>query len=70
VHVRWNMGGRRVLAMQINPGTRPTTLGHGFHFGFRHEKSLTDESIRLFNLAPRPGLEPGTYGLTVRRSTD
>ena len=25
--------------------------------------------IRLF-LAPRPGLEPGTYGLTVRRSTD
>jgi len=21
-------------------------------------------------LAPRPGLEPGTYGLTVRRSTD
>ena len=24
----------------------------------------------LFNLAPRPGLEPGTCGLTVRRSTD
>jgi hypothetical protein len=24
----------------------------------------------LFYLAPRPGLEPGTYGLTVRRSTD
>ena len=23
-----------------------------------------------FNLAPRPGLEPGTCGLTVRRSTD
>jgi hypothetical protein len=22
------------------------------------------------DLAPRPGLEPGTYGLTVRRSTD
>ena len=21
-------------------------------------------------LAPRPGLEPGTYGLTVRRSTN
>lgn len=21
-------------------------------------------------LAPRPGFEPGTYGLTVRRSTD
>jgi hypothetical protein len=24
----------------------------------------------LILLAPRPGLEPGTYGLTVRRSTD
>ena len=24
----------------------------------------------LLFLAPRPGLEPGTYGLTVRRSTD
>ena len=22
------------------------------------------------NLAPQPGLEPGTYGLTVRRSTN
>jgi hypothetical protein len=26
--------------------------------------------ISLEFLAPRPGLEPGTYGLTVRRSTD
>ena len=24
----------------------------------------------FFYLAPQPGLEPGTYGLTVRRSTD
>jgi len=24
----------------------------------------------LIRLAPRPGLEPGTCGLTVRRSTD
>jgi hypothetical protein len=24
----------------------------------------------LIYLAPRPGLEPGTYGLTVRRSTN
>ncbi len=24
----------------------------------------------LLYMAPRPGLEPGTYGLTVRRSTD
>ena len=27
------------------------------------------EALRLV-VAPRPGLEPGTYGLTVRRSTD
>ena len=26
--------------------------------------------ISLQILAPQPGLEPGTYGLTVRRSTD
>ena len=26
--------------------------------------------FRFLNLAPRPGLEPGTCGLTVRRSTD
>ena len=25
---------------------------------------------RMVFLAPRPGLEPGTYGLTVRRSTN
>ena len=24
----------------------------------------------FYVLAPRPGLEPGTYGLTVRRSTN
>ena len=28
------------------------------------------EARRFVILAPRPGLEPGTYGLTVRRSTD
>ena len=28
------------------------------------------EHAGLLYLAPRPGLEPGTYGLTVRRSTD
>ncbi len=26
--------------------------------------------MRLFNMAPFAGLEPATYGLTVRRSTD
>jgi hypothetical protein len=35
-------------------------------FWCHHQKPL----ISLPNLAPRPGLEPGTYGLTVRRSTD
>ena len=25
---------------------------------------------RFFNMAPQPGLEPGTHGLTVRCSTD
>jgi hypothetical protein len=34
-----------------------------------NEKAL-DFSRALKYLAPRPGLEPGTYGLTVRRSTD
>ena len=29
-----------------------------------------EQKFRLLNLAPRPGLEPGTCGLTVRRSTD
>ena len=33
------------------------------------EKSLND-CLGLGNVAPRPGLEPGTCGLTVRRSTD
>jgi hypothetical protein len=28
------------------------------------------ENVAFQNLAPRPGLEPGTCGLTVRRSTD
>ena len=40
---------------------------------FRHaykDKSLTLTRKALNLLAPRPGLEPGTYGLTVRRSTN
>ena len=32
--------------------------------------ALQTELIPREILAPRPGLEPGTYGLTVRRSTD
>ena len=35
------------------------------------KNKASDYAEALFiNLAPRPGLEPGTYGLTVRRSTD
>ena len=34
------------------------------------EKPSTFSRARLCVVAPRPGLEPGTYGLTVRRSTD
>ena len=43
--------------------------------GFGKEKAFLidkkpEQKFRLLNLAPRPGLEPGTCGLTVRRSTD
>ena len=34
------------------------------------KKPCSFMGLQGFNLAPRPGLEPGTYGLTVRRSTD
>ena len=34
-----------------------------------NEKGLAEANPLNF-LAPRPGLEPGTCGLTVRRSTD
>ena len=33
-------------------------------------KKPLEQSRGLTYMAPRPGLEPGTYGLTVRRSTD
>ena len=41
----------------------------------QQDKSLLQNLQQAFEawslvLAPRPGLEPGTYGLTVRRSTD
>lgn len=32
-------------------------------------KKATSNDVAL-NLAPQPGLEPGTHGLTVRCSTD
>ena len=36
----------------------------------RNRNGLADEANPLCDLAPRPGLEPGTCGLTVRRSTN
>ena len=34
------------------------------------EKGLVFQLGPSYSVAPRPGLEPGTCGLTVRRSTD
>ena len=36
----------------------------------KKDLNLSKSLISFSFLAPRPGLEPGTYGLTVRRSTD
>ena len=39
--------------------------------GCKVKKPSEQLTLKAFTyLAPRPGLEPGTYGLTVRRSTD
>ena len=46
------------------PGTS-RTRGPG-----KTKGSATCIANPLISMAPRPGLEPGTYGLTVRRSTD
>jgi hypothetical protein len=35
-----------------------------------NERASSADLLALVFLAPRPGLEPGTYGLTVRRSTN
>ena len=44
---------------------------HGGYTNARQQKAHSEEWAKCLNfLAPRPGLEPGTYGLTVRRSTD
>ena len=49
------------------------TIENSFIFNKQTEKKKTpDAKLQkgFFIVAPRPGLEPGTYGLTVRRSTD
>jgi hypothetical protein len=38
--------------------------------GMRQTKKPTSFNVGFRILAPRPGLEPGTCGLTVRRSTN
>ena len=49
-------------------------LRYGVSVRFKLEDIPTwDQALKVFEplfLAPQPGLEPGTYGLTVRRSTD
>ena len=61
--------------------SRAHALRHRGRTGARRKprhKSVTPKTNRLTTcianllifMAPRPGLEPGTYGLTVRRSTD
>ena len=47
----------------------------GFRFDeyvvkMRLKEKAKFSNLAFLNLAPRPGLEPGTCGLTVRRSTD
>jgi hypothetical protein len=68
-----------VTALLVNLlAQRPTMLAGMRIVVAWGEKSETTMAkglvIRITNpllfLAPRPGLEPGTYGLTVRRSTD
>jgi hypothetical protein len=44
---------------------RPSRLRHG-----QKRQRATFARNPLIILAPRPGLEPGTCGLTVRRSTN
>jgi uncharacterized protein (TIGR00645 family) len=55
---------------KINTGDhedRPDWMGH-VDFGDLKIKLIAVRTTGI--LAPRPGLEPGTCGLTVRRSTD
>jgi hypothetical protein len=64
-------GATRALLRQHTDRSAPifrTRVGHG---GCRSADSLASRAPKLLIfMAPRPGLEPGTYGLTVRRSTD
>ena len=58
---------RPCLTLRISGwGLRPLYSLHKLKTGFREDH----ENPVISFLAPRPGLEPGTCGLTVRRSTD
>jgi hypothetical protein len=50
--------------------TNDMRLTRAYMKRYAKEKGATLSRNPLIFLAPRPGLEPGTYGLTVRRSTD
>ena len=54
-----------------NDGRRSHLGNPDADFASRERKNATPkDGIFTLLLAPRPGLEPGTYGLTVRRSTN
>ena len=51
-------------------GSKTTKLATLVVLKIKKDLDRSKSLISLALLAPRPGLEPGTYGLTVRRSTD
>ena len=62
--------GKSLSRLRRGGGRQPTDWGST---GRRTRKAKSPQKCGLsacVYLAPRPGLEPGTYGLTVRRSTD
>jgi hypothetical protein len=70
---RWGMG-CLALYIRVHPSNNWQGTGNETLWGKERKKHLAVCAakclIQFGFLAPRPGLEPGTYGLTVRRSTD
>jgi hypothetical protein len=59
------LGWERLDLPRRRPGRHGTFVCHGQ----KRQRAAFARSPSMI-LAPRPGLEPGTCGLTVRRSTD
>ena len=53
-----------------NCGERVKVNNGAGYKGIEAIKKPAHGGLFYYKLAPRPGLEPGTCGLTVRRSTD